>query len=110
MECGIDHWGRIFNRGRNPVRYLLGECAFTITICNSDDVIQLHTKKTHRGLQNYKIAKKYQPLSVHGRHQTVCKKNEKELQDLIPIIKIYNQDIGMEFGIKNCAIFIIKIL
>ena len=28
-------------------------------------------------------------------------KNEKELKTLIHAVKIYSQDVGMEFGIKN---------
>ena len=30
-------------------------------------------------------------------------KNEKELVTLILVVKIYSQDIGMEFGIEKCA-------
>ena len=35
-------------------------------------------------------------------------KNEKELKTLIHIIRIYSQDIGMEFGIEKCAKVVIK--
>ena len=35
-------------------------------------------------------------------------KNEKELETLIQAIKIYSQDIGMEFGIEKCANLIMK--
>ena len=35
-------------------------------------------------------------------------KNEKELQTLIQTIRIYSQDIGMEFGIEKCATLIIR--
>ena len=30
-------------------------------------------------------------------------KNEKELETLIHAVRIYSQDIGMEFGIEKCA-------
>ena len=36
------------------------------------------------------------------------KKNEKELETLIQTIRIYSQDIRMEFGIEKCAMFIRK--
>ena len=36
-------------------------------------------------------------------------KNEKELETLIQTIRIYNQDIAMEFSIKKYAIIIKKI-
>ena len=35
-------------------------------------------------------------------------KNEKELETLIPAIRIYTQDIGMEFGIEKCALLVMK--
>ena len=36
-------------------------------------------------------------------------KNEKELETLIHTVKIYNQNIGMEFGTEKCAILVMKI-
>ena len=35
-------------------------------------------------------------------------KNGKELKTLIHAVRIYSQDIGMEFGIEKCAILIMK--
>ena len=35
-------------------------------------------------------------------------KNEKELETLIYAVKIYSQDIGMEFGIEKCAMPVMK--
>ena len=35
-------------------------------------------------------------------------KNEKGLITLIQTIRIYHQDIQMEFGIEKCAVFIKK--
>ena len=35
-------------------------------------------------------------------------KNEKELQTLIHTLRIYSQDIGMEFGIEKCAMQVKK--
>ena len=35
-------------------------------------------------------------------------KNEKELETHIQTVRIYNQDIGMEFGIEKCAMFVMK--
>ena len=34
--------------------------------------------------------------------------NEKELETLIHTIRIYSQDIGMEFGIEKCALLVMK--
>ena len=38
----------------------------------------------------------------------VLVKTEKELNILIQLIRIYRQDTGMEFGIKECAMLIMK--
>ena len=35
-------------------------------------------------------------------------KNETELNTLIQAVRIYSQDIGMEFGIKKCAMLVMK--
>ena len=35
-------------------------------------------------------------------------KNENELETLIHAVKIYSQDIGMEFGIEKCAMLVMK--
>ena len=35
-------------------------------------------------------------------------KNEEELETLIHAVRIYNQDIGMEFGIEKCAMLVMK--
>ncbi len=34
---------------------------------------------------------------------------KKELETLIHTVRIYNQDIGMEFGIEKCATLVMKI-
>ena len=36
-------------------------------------------------------------------------KNEKELETLIHVVKIYSQDIRMEFGIEKCTMLVMKI-
>ena len=35
-------------------------------------------------------------------------KNEKQLETMVQTIRIYSQDIGMEFGIEKCAMLVIK--
>ena len=41
-------------------------------------------------------------------NKKVFAKKEKELENLKQTIRIYSQDIGMGFGIKKCAMHIIK--
>ena len=38
----------------------------------------------------------------------LCAKNERELETLIHEVRLYSQDIGMEFGIEKCAMLIMK--
>ena len=35
-------------------------------------------------------------------------KNEKELETLIHAVRVYSQNIGMEFGIEKCAMLVMK--
>ena len=35
-------------------------------------------------------------------------KNEKEVKTLIHAVRIYSQDIGMEFGIEKCTMIVMK--
>ena len=35
-------------------------------------------------------------------------KDENELETLIHTVRIYSQDIGMEFGIEKCAMLVMK--
>ena len=45
----------------------------------------------------HKITRIDKPVNVHGRHQTVCQKQnkkKKELEPLIQTVRIYNQVIG----------------
>ena len=41
-------------------------------------------------------------------NQKVFAKKEKELENLIQTIRIYNQDTEMEFNIEKCTILMIK--
>ena len=39
---------------------------------------------------------------------TLFAKNEKELETIIQAVRIYSDDIGMEYGIEKCAMLIMK--
>ena len=45
---------------------------------------------------------------MHMDNKGICEKNVKELETLIQTIRIYRQDIGMEFGIEKCAMLLMK--
>ena len=38
----------------------------------------------------------------------VFAKSEKELETLIHAVRIYSQDIGIEFSIEKCAVLVMK--
>ena len=61
----------------------------------------------HNRIQTQDIAGKDQPLDLHGWHQPFAK-NEKELETLIKTVRLYNQDIEMEFGIEKYAMLVMK--
>ena len=46
-------------------------------------------------------------LYMHGIK--LFSKNEKELKTLIHAIRIQSQDMGMEFGIEKCGMFVMKV-
>ena len=48
------------------------------------------------------------PLVTVPRAPITVGKIEKELETLIHTIRIYSQDIGMEFGIEKCALLVMK--
>ena len=41
-----------FSWGKDPERYIPERCTITITICNSDDATQSHTREMHWRIQN----------------------------------------------------------
>ena len=58
----------------------------------------------------YKLSKSKEKINhlMYMDDIKVFTKNEKELKTLIQAVRIYRQDIRMEFGIENCAILRIK--
>ena len=53
----------------------------------------------------YKLSKSQEKIN-HLKYMDDIKlfaKNEKEMETLIHAVRIYSQDIGMEFGIEKCA-------
>ena len=40
-------------------------------------------------------------LKLYGR-------NEKEINSLVHTVGVFSTDIGMDFGIKNCAMMVMK--
>ena len=65
--------------------------------------------KEFNKISKYKGSNKFTVLQEKIYHQIkLFVKNEKELDTLIQTIRIYSQNIGMEFGIENWTMLVIK--
>ena len=58
----------------------------------------------------YKFSKSHEKINylMYMDDIKLFAKNEKELGSLIETVRIYSQDIGMEFGIEKCAMLVMK--
>ena len=58
----------------------------------------------------YKLSRSQKKIShlMYMNDIKLFAKNEKELGSLIHAVRIYSQDIGMEFGIEKCAMLVMK--
>ena len=68
----------------------------------------------HHALRKCIVAYKFTKLQEKINHRMyiddikLFARNKKELETLIQTIRIYNQDIGMKFGIVTCSMLIMK--
>ena len=58
----------------------------------------------------YKLSRSQEKINhlMYMDDITLFAKNEKELETLIHAVRIYNQDIGMQFGIEKCTMLVMK--
>ena len=58
----------------------------------------------------YKLSKSQEKINhlIYMDDIKLFSKNEKELETLIRAVRIYSQNIGMEFGIEKCVIQVMK--
>ena len=57
----------------------------------------------------YKLSRSQEKINQLMYMDDIIAKNEKELETLKHKIRIYSQDIGMEFGIEKCALLVMKV-
>ena len=86
-------------------RYFPRRCTITVTFHNSHDLT--YSKKCTVGYKIYRLQEKFNHL-IYLDVIKLFAKNEKELETLIHAVRIYNQDIGMEVSIENCAMLVMK--
>ena len=80
------------------MKHFSRRCTITLTIHNSQDAIENAQPDTHSA--DHK--RRYMDASK------LFARNGKELETLIHAVRIYNQDIGMEFGIERCTMLVMK--
>ena len=103
-ERGIDSRRKKLSWSKDLKRYISRRRTITVTIHNN----HLKTPQKMRSrVQTSWITRKDQSPNVHGWHQLFAK-NEKALETLIHAVRIYSQDLRMEFGIEKCALFVMK--
>ena len=102
LERGTDSRRKKLSRGENPERDLPGKCAITFTIFNSNDATESHAP-VNSDFINSKIN-----LLMYMDDIKLFDENEKELETLIEVVRIYIENIGIEFGIEKCAMLIRK--
>ena len=100
-------WVELISRGKSLTevktleRDLPGWYTILITFYNSNDATESHTSEMHRWIHASWIAgKKKQPPHVHGTTSNIFKK-WKRIETLIQTVRLYSENIGMEFGIEN---------
>ena len=61
-------------------------------------------------MAGYKLSRSQEKINhlIYMDDIQLFAKNQKELETLIHTVRIYSQDIGMEFGIEKCALLVIK--
>ena len=73
-------------------------------------VMMPHDHILRKCIAGYKLSRSQEKI-IHLMYMDDIKlfaKNEKELETLIHAVRIYSQDIGMEFSIEKCAMFVMK--
>ena len=99
----------LFAGGKNPERIFQGVALstllFAITMITLNYILR---KCTTSGYKLTKLQEKINHL-MYMDDIKLFAKNERELETLIQTVRIYSQDIGMEFGIEKCTMLIMKI-
>ena len=81
----------------------LSPLLFIITVMSLNHILRKCTA-------GYKLNRSQEKINrlMYMDDMKLFAKNEKELETLIHTIRIYRQDIGMEFGIEKCVLLVMK--
>ena len=81
--------------------YALSPLLFIIAMMPLNHILRKFTA-------GYKLSRSQEKINQLMYMDDIIAKNEKELETLIHTVRIYSQDIGMEFGIEKCALLVMK--
>ena len=106
LESGADSRRKKHTWNKDPKRHLPRRCTIIIFIIAMMPLNRIFRKCT----AGYKLSRSLEKIN-HQMYMDEIKffaKNDKELETLIHAVRIYCQDIGMEFGIEKCAMLVMK--
>ena len=104
LESGINSKRKKLTWNKDPKMYFPRRCPI---IHNCHDVTQPHTQKMHSRIKLSRAQGNINHL-MYMDEIKIFAKNEKELETLIHAVRIYSQDIRIEFGIEKCAMLVMK--
>ena len=99
LDSGFDSKRQKLCRDKDPNRHIPGIC--TITMIPINHILRKCTA-------GYKLSKSQEKINhvMYMDNIKLFAKKKKELQTLIQTVRIYSQDIGMEFGVEKCAMLV----
>ena len=100
---GIRGTENLLNIDQHILKKSKTKCAIPSTSCNVMIPLNHMLRKCTGGYKLQKFQVKINHQIMYMVDIKLFAKNEKELEMLRKAMKIYNQDIGIKFGIEKCA-------
>ena len=101
LEVGLNSERKNLSKGKNPL-------TLTTVICHlSEQHSIMYIESSRRG--GYKFAKSEEKVNyvIYMDNIKLCAQNEKK-ETLVQTKRIFSQDVGIEFSIEKCVMFIVK--
>ena len=103
LESGVDSRRKKISWNWDPKRDFPRRCTITLTIHIGIIPLNHILRKCTAVYKLSRSQEKINHIMYKDDIKLLFAKNEKELETLIHAVRIYSQDIGMEFGIEKCA-------
>ena len=89
------------------MRYFSGRFFIPFSVCFSTDSIKLDFKKAKAAHEFSESKEKINHL-LFMDDLKLYSRSEKGLDSLVQTVRVFSEDIGMEFGIEKCAMLVIE--